>query len=320
MGTWGTGAFDNDGAADWALALEDGATAGHVNKPIRRLARRKSGGTIDLDDALEAVAAAAVMAAARGNGGRRVPPSVRTWITETGYAPSSSMVDAAAAVVDAISAAGELHDEWASDPLWRKAMSDLARRLRAPVKAAPPASRPRTTKGKSKATAAAPDPARLSPKQIRKKLGYRVAANALDAEHNPTWLNAATRLTDADLALLGQLPSLKKLVLVEGRFSAAGLQHLAKLELVWLSLGATNVTDDAGPVCARIKTLVRLDVDETRVSDRFLESLADLSRLKLLNVIGTKVTHRGIARLQAALPGCRIYSDPDDPPMAVWWD
>jgi hypothetical protein len=319
MGTWGTGAFDNDGAADWALAFEDGATAGQVNKPIQRLAKRASGEAIDLDDALEAVAAAEVMAAARGNEGRGVPPSVRTWITRTGYSPDPSLVVAAARVVDTIAAAGELHDEWASDPQWPEAMSDLARRLRAPAKAASPTSPPRTPKGKS-SPAAAPDLAGPSPKQIRKKLGYRVAANALDAEHNPTWLNAATRLTDADLALIGQLTSLKKLVLAEGRFSPAGLQRLVNLELVWLNLEATNVTDDAGPIVARIKTLVRLDVHETRVSDRFLECLVGLSGLRLLNVIRTKVTDRGIAWLQAAMPECRIHSDEDHPPPAVWWD
>ena len=317
MGTWGTGAFDNDGAADWAFAFDDGATAAHVNRPIRRLAKRRHGAEIDLDDALEAVAAAEVIAAARGHGGRGVPKSVRHWIAETGYAPDEALSAAAAAVVDRVAAAGELRDEWGDDPRWSKAMADLARRLRAPAKAVRTGA---TARKRGASAASAVQPHRLTIRQIRDKLGYRLAANALDAEHNPTWLNAATTLKDTDLVFLGQITSLKKLVLAEGKFSPEGLGYLTNLNLVWLNLEATNIDDRAGSIIARIKTLERLDVQETRISDAFLDELKGLTRLTTLNVMRTKVTPRGVARLQKALRRCKIYWEPESSPPGVWFD
>ncbi|MET0789393.1 MAG: DUF4259 domain-containing protein [Cellulomonas sp.] len=69
MGTWGLGPFDNDTAADWAGELEDAAPGerlGLVRDTLKAAADAVE--YLDGDDAMTAVAAAAVVAAAQPDG------------------------------------------------------------------------------------------------------------------------------------------------------------------------------------------------------------------------------------------------------------
>jgi internalin A len=89
----------------------------------------------------------------------------------------------------------------------------------------------------------------------------------------------------------------------------AGLGHLKGLATFWrkLSLRRTQVTD-AGLV--RLKGLARiihsLDLSGTQVTNAGLGHLKDLVYLKEVSLIETKVTDKGIADLQKALPRARI--------------
>jgi hypothetical protein len=70
MGTWGTGPFDNDEAADFAGDLDD-APPGEREALVRGVLTRTVGATGFLDEAERAVAAAALIAA-QCPGGRPV--------------------------------------------------------------------------------------------------------------------------------------------------------------------------------------------------------------------------------------------------------
>ncbi|GAA0240503.1 DUF4259 domain-containing protein [Cryptosporangium japonicum] len=64
MGTWGVGPFDNDTAADWCGELADAAPAQRaalIRDALRRVAETGDE-YLDSDDAVEAIAAAAVVA------------------------------------------------------------------------------------------------------------------------------------------------------------------------------------------------------------------------------------------------------------------
>jgi len=62
MGTWGTGPYDNDGAADFAGNLDD-ASPGEREALVRGVLTRTVKATGDLGEAVEAIAAAALIAA-----------------------------------------------------------------------------------------------------------------------------------------------------------------------------------------------------------------------------------------------------------------
>jgi hypothetical protein len=66
MGAWGTGIFDNDGAADWAVLFDDTDMADRLGFVTRTLERGTTSGYIDIDidiDDGEAVLAATAVVA-----------------------------------------------------------------------------------------------------------------------------------------------------------------------------------------------------------------------------------------------------------------
>ncbi|MFJ4093911.1 DUF4259 domain-containing protein [Kitasatospora sp. NPDC089913] len=129
MGTWDIGHFDNDTAADFCAGL-DGAAAGEREGLVRR-ALAAAAGTgaeeyLDFDEAAEAVAAAALVAA-QCPGGEPVT---------TAYGPDESLpvfpVDLRPLAAQALervlaeeSELAELWDETEDGPVWRRAVREL---------------------------------------------------------------------------------------------------------------------------------------------------------------------------------------------------
>ncbi|WP_028045577.1 DUF4259 domain-containing protein [Cellulomonas sp. URHE0023] len=69
MGTWGFGPFDNDTAADWAGHLDGAAPAARpalIREALTAVVTAKD--YLDADDAMSAIAAAAVIAGTRPDG------------------------------------------------------------------------------------------------------------------------------------------------------------------------------------------------------------------------------------------------------------
>ena len=97
-------------------------------------------------------------------------------------------------------------------------------------------------------------------------------------------------LADAAMAHICKIKTLKELQLMECNITNAGLKHLANLpELTSLDLGFCNFIDDAG-----------------------LVEVEKLTKLQQLGLRGKKlkVTPAGIAKLQKALPNCKITTSP----------
>ncbi len=89
--------------------------------------------------------------------------------------------------------------------------------------------------------------------------------------------------------------------------SSAGLVHLRHLpNLKRLILNYANV-DDAGLLyLLSLQNLEELHLDGARITDAGLEHLKGLTRLEGLWLRQTRVTDEGVAKLQDALPTCRI--------------
>jgi hypothetical protein len=95
----------------------------------------------------------------------------------------------------------------------------------------------------------------------------------------------ASNLTDDGLALLSRLPNIEELSLQENHFSDAGLARLqGKERLKRLAIGmGDNQLGDAGPSHLQgFKKLVLLDLQNSQVTSRGLESIKQLPSLKSL--------------------------------------
>ena len=129
MGTWGARSFENDAALDWLSELEAYGIAA-----IRNTLEAVTGAIayVDADEAQFAVAAAEVVAAARGNGGDELPEEVGVWINA--HAAKVSGQDAvlarnAATRVRDSSELQELWDDNGPDNDWKHHIGGLIVRL-----------------------------------------------------------------------------------------------------------------------------------------------------------------------------------------------
>ncbi len=78
-GTWGSGPFDNDTAADWLYELGN-SEPGYVVETLRRVST--SHGYIQVDDCVAAIAASEVVAGSLGKPHVSLPESAREWLKE----------------------------------------------------------------------------------------------------------------------------------------------------------------------------------------------------------------------------------------------
>ncbi|MEV7418486.1 DUF4259 domain-containing protein [Streptomyces sp. NPDC089919] len=130
MGTWGVGAFENDTAADWCGALDDVPAGTRPGLVLEALARTVgTTGYLDADDAQEAVAAAALVAAQCPGGEAADSP----------YGPEGALPDLtglrelAGRALDRVTAEpSELLELWeeAEGGPWRTSVDRLRRTLR----------------------------------------------------------------------------------------------------------------------------------------------------------------------------------------------
>lgn len=109
MGAWGLGAFENDAALDWSaeLAKSDGLIAViDALKPAMAEA-------VDIDVGERALAAAEVVAAARGSGDRsRLPDSVNAFLAAREDEVTAALVQLARKAVRRVATASELREMW----------------------------------------------------------------------------------------------------------------------------------------------------------------------------------------------------------------
>lgn len=135
-----------------------------------------------------------------------------------------------------------------------------------------------------------------------------------------------TQITDEGLVHLAQLPLLDTIYLGATNISDSGLEHLNKLtqlRCLWLTgsnrkkgnkiatASSVNlkITDAGVHHLNTLRSLEYLVVANTNITDESISILSKLTFLRRLDVSGTMMTEKGIKKLQAALPECRIIND-----------
>jgi hypothetical protein len=133
MGAWGAGVFENDDAGDWVWELEDDNDASVLHEALAAAVDTPLDEPVEAPDASNALAAAEIVAAARGRHGAQLPSEAREWIGRNAAVVDARTVALATAAVERISINSELKDLWedAQSDEWSLVVSDLLERLRA---------------------------------------------------------------------------------------------------------------------------------------------------------------------------------------------
>lgn len=132
MGAWGAGVFENDDASDWVWELEDDNDASVLHEALAAAVDTPLDELIDATDASNALAAAEIIAAARGHHGAELPGEAREWIHRNAGIVDARTVTLAAAAVERIGIDSELKDLWddSGNVEWAALVADLLERLR----------------------------------------------------------------------------------------------------------------------------------------------------------------------------------------------
>lgn len=130
MGANETGNFANDDATDWLFELEESSGPDLLKEAFKTLS---GNGYPDTPDCCIALAAAEVVAAAKGKPSSDLPEDVRKWIGDQDNLNAiAALAKSAITVVNKISAKSELRDQWEESDSWhewQQVMEDLRKRL-----------------------------------------------------------------------------------------------------------------------------------------------------------------------------------------------
>lgn len=133
MGAWGHGTFENDTALDWLGDLREGAPS-LVEDALIAVAEAGADQYLDADECCAALAAAELVAAARGKGEDRLSKGAGTWFAEHRATVAVVEMDLARRAVERVSGASELRELWdenGADTEWHANVRELLRRLSA---------------------------------------------------------------------------------------------------------------------------------------------------------------------------------------------
>ena len=133
MGAWGAGVFENDDAGDWVWELEDDNDMSVLHEALAAAVDTPLDEAVEAPDASNALAAAEIVAAARGHHGAELPSEAREWIGRNAGIVDARTVALATAAVERISINSELKELWeeAESDEWSLVVSGLLDRLRA---------------------------------------------------------------------------------------------------------------------------------------------------------------------------------------------
>lgn len=129
MGAWGHRSFQNDSALDWIGELQ-GARVGAVTRALQRIPKR---GYVEVDDASAAIAAAEVVAAARGHACTGLPDEVADWLDANAKHITARHAVLARTAVLRVQTTSELQELWAEGRKpkneWTREVDKLLARL-----------------------------------------------------------------------------------------------------------------------------------------------------------------------------------------------
>jgi hypothetical protein len=129
MPGWGTGSFENEDAQNFLGALHSKEPA-DLQQILARIA--DSSDYLHVPESSVGVAAAEVVATAKGNPPETVPREIAEWVGKVEGAPSAAMSEVARRAVDRVRTNSELKDLWLqAEGLneWSAALRDLENRL-----------------------------------------------------------------------------------------------------------------------------------------------------------------------------------------------
>jgi len=116
MGAWETGNFGNDDASDWIYDLEASSGTEQLRKAFTSVIAVDYPGS---PDCCFALAAAEIVAAAKGRPAVDLPDAAQTWIAaQKKLDEIQALGQQAATVVNKISARSELRDLWEESDSW----------------------------------------------------------------------------------------------------------------------------------------------------------------------------------------------------------
>lgn len=132
MGAWGEKAFENDSALDWFNDLQaEGVEA--LRHLLESVAETDEADYLDIDDGAASIAAAEIVAAARGRGRDRVTKPVIAWLdANADELVEEDIVLAAGAVERVVTGSSELRELWeegGADSAWHADVRTLLTRL-----------------------------------------------------------------------------------------------------------------------------------------------------------------------------------------------
>lgn len=132
MGAWGPGPFQNDDASDWVWDLESDDDGSVVIEALSIIVDTPINDLPEVTECNNALAAAEVVASARGPRSSGLPDEAVVWINAHASRIDNSWLALASGAVERVMLHSELKDLWeqSRDDSWAEAVSDLVRRLR----------------------------------------------------------------------------------------------------------------------------------------------------------------------------------------------
>lgn len=130
MGARETGNFGNDDASDWVYELEESNGADLLKEAFRAI---NGNGYPETPDCCIALAAAEVIASAKGKPPDDLPDGIRQWLDDQEQLNAiTGLAKTAITAVNKISAKSELRDSWEESDSWHdwlQVVEGLRRRL-----------------------------------------------------------------------------------------------------------------------------------------------------------------------------------------------
>ena len=130
MGTWGTGLFEDDDAADWVWELQESADLGIVRAALEAIERKSQ--YLEAPECAVALAAAEIVAGLCGQPAQGLPEEVSAWIAAHDSLPATPLKALALRVVQRVQSDSELRELWEESDEWggwSANVESLARRL-----------------------------------------------------------------------------------------------------------------------------------------------------------------------------------------------
>lgn len=126
MAAWGLGNFENDDAMDWVWELEHDTDGSALRSALQPLANGRDTGDPVEARVSRALAAAAVVARARGTSGEALPDEAEAWLSSHGYGVDDDILELAREAMKAVHYA--IRDETGNEE-WTEIVLRLANNL-----------------------------------------------------------------------------------------------------------------------------------------------------------------------------------------------